>query len=188
MPINKKLASQIKQMFDIDQDVRMQVMSNKSLNVPLSDFCSEEKNTSTKTKLGFSMANFLVYSIDAIHNEKLRRIIKDYGFPNTKLLGKDGLFSFWLLIQHQDEDIKLQEDCLKNCDFEPKEKAYLTDRILVGLGKKQIYGTQFFRNKKTGKMQMRPAKDAEKVNSLRRHVGIKVTVEEDLEIMKKRTK
>ncbi|MBU4421873.1 hypothetical protein L6259_01045 [Candidatus Parcubacteria bacterium] len=188
MPTNKKMVSQIKQMFDIDQDIRTQAMANKNLNEPLASFCSVEKNVSVKTKLGFSMANFLIYSLDAIHNTKLHRIIEDYGYPNAKILGKAGLYYFWLLIQHQDEDVKLQEDCLKNCNFAPKEKAFLTDRILVRYDKKQIYGTQFFRDKKTGKMQLRPVENLKDVNTLRKEAGIKTTVEEDLKTLTARIK
>ena len=154
-------------MFDIDQDVRMQAMVNRSLNEPLVNFCST-KNNNIKTKMGFSMANFLVYSIDAIHNVKLHRIINDYGYPNTNYLGKRGLYYFWLLIQHQDEDFKLQNDCYKHCDFALKEKALLTDRILIRQGKKQIYGTQFFRDKKTGNMRLRPVENYKIANNLRK--------------------
>lgn len=175
-------------MFDIDQDIRTQAMTNKSLNEPLANFCSVEKKADVKTKLGLSMANFLVYSIDAIHNGKLHRIINDYSYPNAETLGKTGLYYFWLLVQHQDEDVKLQENCLKNCNFAPKEKAFLTDRILVGQDKKQIYGTQFFRDKKTGKMQLHPVENLKDVNALRKEAGIKTTVEEDLKILTARAK
>jgi len=134
------------------------------------------------------MANFLIYSLDAIHNIKLHRIIEDYGYPNTKLIGKAGMYYFWLLIQHQDEDIKLQKACLENCDFSPKDKAFLTDRILAGEGKPQIYGTQFFKDKKTNKMQVKLVQDIKKADILRKKVGIETTIKEDLKILTARIK
>jgi len=40
MPLNKNLVLQVKQMFDVDQDVRMQAMANNILREPLVDFFS----------------------------------------------------------------------------------------------------------------------------------------------------
>jgi hypothetical protein len=65
-----------------------------------------------------------------------------------------------------DHDVKFQEYCLnlmKNAsdgDVLKKQIAYLTDRILVNTGKKQLYGTQFYLNKK-GVYGPRPIKDLE---------------------------
>lgn len=96
-----------------------------------------------KATPGKNFANYLIYAIDGAHNSYLHNIIKIYGYPAKKLVGKRGMKKFWLLVQHQDFDPKLQENCLQRCDFEPKEKAYLTDRILTHQGRKQVYGTQF---------------------------------------------
>ena len=60
--------------------------------------------------------------------------------------------AFWLLIQHQDNDVELQKQCLKRCNFELKNNAFLTDRVLINQGKKQIYGTQFIGEIKDKKM------------------------------------
>lgn len=179
MPINDKLVNKIKQLFDIDQDIRKQVFTNKKLMVPLSKFMNDNVK-GIKTKYNFSLANFLIYNIDAIHNIKIRRIIDINGYPTTKLLGKRGMRYFWLLIQHQDEDLKLQENCLNNCDFSVENRAYLIDRIAINKGEKQIYGTQFFRDHKTKELKSREIFDKKNVNKLRKKVGIKTTVEEEL--------
>ena len=85
----------------------------------------------------------MVYLVDLVNNDLIKRIIKKYGYPSQKMIGKDGMQAFWLLVQHQDNDIELQKKCLEQCDFEHRNKAFLTDRVLINQGKKQIYGTQF---------------------------------------------
>ena len=118
-----------------------------------------------------SLVNFMVYAIDAIHNYRIKMIIEKYSYPTQKLIGKDAMSSFWLLIQHQDYDIDLQENCLKYCDFEPKDKSHLTDRVLMNKGEKQIYGTQFKLFSK-GKTALYPIKDRKNVNKLRKQAGL----------------
>jgi len=114
--------------------------------------------------------NILVYLVDNIHYFRIKEMIERHGYPTRKSLGVACLKKFWLLIQHQDSNSLLQKKCLENCDFAPKEKAYLTDRIFVNQGKKQIYGTQFYR--KAGKLIPRPIKDRKNLDKLRKSVGL----------------
>ena len=48
--------------------------------------------------------------------------------------------------------------------------AYLTDRVLLAEGKKQLYGTQFIQI--DGKLQPRPLEDEANVDKLRATVGL----------------
>lgn len=114
----------------------------------------------------------IIKKMDESHHKWLRNFIEKYGYPNNQLVGKRGMHAFWLLIQHQDNDLKLQESCLVNCNFTPKDKAYLTDRVLVAQGKKQIYGTQFYRNAK-GQLIHRPIRDKAGLNVRRQLMGLK---------------
>lgn len=144
---NKKISKYITEMAKIDQDLRFMAGKEKSL------------------------INFMIYAIDIIHNYRIKMIIEKYGYPMQKLIGKDAINSFWLLIQHQDYDLDLQENCLKYCDFEPKDYAHLTDRVLMNKGEKQIYGTQFKLISK-GKITLYPVKDRKNVNKLRKQAGL----------------
>lgn len=145
--MNKKLAQQIIEMKEIDQDLRL------------------------KARPGKDILNYLIYIIDVMHNYKIRKIIDKYGYPSKNLIGKRGIESFWLLIQHQDYDIELQEDCLMHCDFDKKCRAYLTDRVNVNKGKPQIYGTQFYPNKH-GKFVPRSIKDKKNLAKRRKEFGL----------------
>ena len=158
--MNKDLAIKIKRWKEFEQKLRFQT--------------GKEYAKNNKT----GIYNDLVYMIDAINNFRIKEIIRTFGYPTQKLIGKSGMKDFWLLIQHQDEDSALQRECLTNCDFAPIEKAYLTDRILLAEGKKQKFGTQFIT--KNNKRVFSPLENKRKVNTLRKSVGLE-TLEKYLE-------
>lgn len=123
--MNEPLIKIIKEMAKVDQDVRFKAKESAEKSDNLTSY------------------HYLVYAIDAVHQFRLRQLIETYGYPTKKHVGAEGLKAFWLLIQHQDFDLDLQKKCLEQCDFDPEEKAHLTDRVLVNEGKEQKYGTQF---------------------------------------------
>ena len=147
---HQKLARQIEQMALVDQEVR--------------------GLTRSKTR---SIENFLVYTTDGTHNQYIRNIITTYGYPTQNLIGKRAMKKFWLLVQHQDFDIDLQESCLKECDFEASERVHLTDRVLVNKGRKQIYGTQFMRSSNSTILIPAPIESPSGVERRRKSVGLK---------------
>jgi hypothetical protein len=145
--VNQKLAKQITEMAEIDQDLRL------------------------KAKPGKELINYMIYVVDNIHNYRIWKIVEKYGYPTQKLIGKKSMKDFWLLVQHQDYDLDLQEKCLKYCDFEPKEKAFLTDRIFLHKGEKQLYGTQFHKPPK-GKWKIWPIKNKKDFKTRRKKAGL----------------
>lgn len=106
----------------------------------------------------------------------LKEIVAKQGWPGKSLVGSAGSQNAWLLVQHADADRDFQESCLKKMEamprgeIEPKNLAYLTDRVLVGRGKKQKYGTQaVFQN---GKAVASPVEDPDNVDARRKSVGL----------------
>jgi len=160
--MDTKLVRKIKKMFDVDQGFRLCLpFPSPSRGIP----------------------GVVMYNMDHAHNRHIHAIIRKYGYPTRSLLGKKGLRIFWLLIQHQDDDLKLQEACLKHCHFAPHERAYLTDRILVNSGEKQLYGTQFHRGP-SGNYIPRPIKNRTSVNVRRKRAGLD-TLEENTRRIRK---
>ncbi|MDD4761892.1 MAG: hypothetical protein PHZ25_02635 [Candidatus Pacebacteria bacterium] len=147
-------------------------MTNKLLSRKIEEMADTDQKTRKlwlkKTNNDFLQP--LVYCVDVANNYLIKEIIKECGFPKKENIGAKTLKKFWLLVQHQDLDLKLQKECLENCDFDLKEKAYLTDRILLSEGKKQIYGTQFHKNK--GKLVPRPIKNRKELENLRKSAGL----------------
>lgn len=116
--------------------------------------------------------NLMVYAIDIAHNARINRLVSEYGFPTTATIGPERLQDFWLIVQHQDDDIALQKACLEQCDFGPEERALLTDRVLVNQGHPQRYGTQMMRDAE-GKRIAKPIEDVETVDQRRAELGLK---------------
>lgn len=143
---NPQLAETIIEMTEVDQKARNAATGN----------CSK--------------ANYDVRDTDARHGIQIHQIIQEHGYPTQKLIGSEGMKAFWLLIQHQDFDTKLQEDCLAHCDFESPQKAYLTDRVRINNNQPQLYGTQFMRS--GGKLIPSPIEDVENVEERRKEIGL----------------
>jgi hypothetical protein len=114
--------------------------------------------------------------VDERNTERLGEIVERYGWPTNTLVGKGGAKAAWLLVQHADANPKFQRKCLDLMARLPAEEvnrtdfAYLTDRVLLAEGKKQVYGTQFtFEN---GKCKPRPLEDEANVDKRRAEVGL----------------
>src|SRR5262249_27591425 len=100
-----------------------------------------------------------------------------HGWPTVTMVGKDGAHAAWLLVQHADRDRKFQRLCLdlmKNLlpagEADRKDYAYLTDRVLLAEGKKQLYGTQF--HQVNGRWDPGPFSAPLTVNDRRKEMGL----------------
>jgi hypothetical protein len=113
---------------------------------------------------------------DQKSRDRLQRIVDKHGWPGRSLVGKDGAHAAWLLAQHADADLAFQKRCLglmkaaPHGEVEPRDIAYLTDRVLVGEKKKQLYGTQLLRQ--GGKFVAQPIEDEANADKRRADVGL----------------
>ena len=147
-------------------------MINKTLVTSLAKMVKADQQLRKRAVISGCLKDGLaIKKIDDSHHKWLKSFIQKYGYPDVRLVGKKGMHDFWLLIQHQDDNLKLQEDCLVNCNFEQRDKAFLTDRVLLAQGKKQIYGTQFHRNAR-GQLVPRPIRDKAGLEARRRSAGL----------------
>jgi hypothetical protein len=115
--------------------------------------------------------------IDLQNTKKLKEIIAKIGWPTISKVGKTASHNSWLIAQHADRDKDFQKYCLALMKKEPAKEiflddmAYLEDRLRVSDGKYQLYGTQFYINKK-GDYGPRPIKDKRNLNKRRNSVGL----------------
>ncbi len=86
---------------------------------------------------------------DAARTARLSEILDEFGWPTFDLVGEDGEDAAWVIAQHSDLDPEFQEralellrEAVEDGQASPGNLAYLEDRILVGRGDPQIYGTQ----------------------------------------------
>jgi hypothetical protein len=174
-----ELQKELQSRFKKDQDARMALI-----------------NFIAKNKFGGSVASAhlepalreehekLLQQVQAVDRDDLawmKEIIAKHGWPGKSLVGKPGADAAWLLVQHADTDRDFQELCLKKMkempqgEVEGRHIAYLTDRILIGRGKKQVYGTQG--KWENGKIVASPIEDEAHVDDRRKAVGLEPLAE-----------
>jgi hypothetical protein len=118
-----------------------------------------------------------IADIDRKNTARLKEIVDKHGWPGKSLVGEDGAHAAWLLVQHADRDRAFQKRCLtllqqavKVHEASHTDLAYLTDRVLVGENKKQVYGTQF--RAVDGKWEPYPLEDEKNVDRRRKEAGM----------------
>ena len=100
-----------------------------------------EQDQTERTEGGGSVAS------DRERTERLQAIVAEHGWPTLSLVGKEGATAAWVIAQHSDFDVALQQEFLDlmraaGDDVDASEVAYLEDRVAVNNGEPQRYGTQ----------------------------------------------
>ena len=187
MSINKTLLNKIKEMADIDQGVLLNITKLSSLHDSLFKLEYEQFGFPGKfKKRDVSLANLFIYTLNEAHNAKIKRLINEFGYPTQAIIGEEGMHLFGVLIQQQVEDLDLQRECIKHCDFPGEIKAHIIDKMLLIETGKQRYGTQYYEDNQTGDAKSFPIEEPEKVISLREEMGIAITINKELARMTKR--
>lgn len=118
-------------------------------------------------------------AIDAANSERMRAIVRQYGWPGPELVGQDGTEAALTLAQHADlafqkEMLPLLEKSYKSGQLSGPGYALLLDKVLVGEGKPQVYGTQAKRIEewKGKEPVLQPIEDEANVDKRRAEVGL----------------
>lgn len=124
-------------------------------------------------------ANKFDVKLDKTNSNKIKKIIELIGWPKKSQFGEKVASGMWLIVQHADHDTEFQQKCLKlikqavkKNEADKKLIPFLEDRLLVNKNKKQIYGTQFYKNKTTGKLIPKSIRNQKHVDKLRKSVGL----------------
>lgn len=150
--MNKKLSDiigqELLQMADIDQAMRNRAMQGETWDS----------------------------SVDSVNTERLKAIVQEYGWPTISKVGIEASSAAWLIAQHADHDVEFQAYCLKLMknenpdDLNPRNIAYLEDRVRVNQGQPQLYGTQFF--EVGAELKPRPIENIKHLDERRTKVGL----------------
>ncbi len=115
--------------------------------------------------------------IDQKHTKRMKAIVEKYGWPTKSMVGTDGAQNAWLLVQHADHDRPFQNKCLElmkplvaTGEVSKNNFAYLTDRVLVGAGKPQRYGTQL--HTVNNELVPQTMEEPDKVDERRKEMGM----------------
>ncbi len=114
--------------------------------------------------------------IDYENQQIVVSIIETCGFPTGQKVGKKGILTIFLVIQHAHNSLREKyfsqfKKAAERKDLSLSNLATMEDRILVDQGKKQLYGTQLFKMH-SDSLKLYPILDPENVNERRAKVGM----------------
>ncbi len=119
----------------------------------------------------------IIRNKDAANLKKVTAILDEYGWLGQDIVGKKGNLAIFLVIQHSDRTtqekyLPMMREAVKHGNATASSLALLEDRVALGQGKKQIYGSQIGLNKITGKYYILQLEDPENVDKRRADVGL----------------
>jgi hypothetical protein len=121
----------------------------------------------------------LMQAIDVANARRMKSIVRRYGWPGAELVGRDGEDAAFLLVQHADlalqkEMLPFVEKSYRSGGLSGQSYALLLDRVRVGEGKPQVYGTQAKRIEewKGQEPVLQPIEDESNVDKRRAEVGL----------------
>jgi hypothetical protein len=170
-----ELRRELLERFTTDQEARNRAI-NRAREQGANVVALARDKLNAKEKSEFEKITAPIEKIDGDNTKWLMHVVDEHGWPTITMVGKDGANAAWLLVQHADHNVKFQRKCLDLMTKLPKDEvsrpelAYLTDRVLLAEGKKQIYGTQF--SDDDGKFRPRPLEDEVNVDKRRAEVGL----------------
>ena len=158
-----ELANKLDSIYQEDQKYRKQI----------GDVIKEHGQNSAE----FQELAMTMMKTDASNLVAVKKIIDDYGWLGPDAVGDKGNQTLFLVIQHSDLETQkqympLMEEAVENGKAKSQSFALLKDRVLLGQGKKQIYGSQIAKHQETGEYYVSPLKDPGNVNKRRKEMGL----------------
>ena len=161
--LNKPLTQQLDSIYVEDQKYRQQISEIKA------KYGWDSKEMSAQWAI--------INRVDAENLVKVKAILEKHGWLGEDIVGSDGNSALFLVIQHS--DLKTQEkylpmmrEAVKNKKASSRSLALLEDRVALGQGKRQIYGSQIGNNPTTQKQCVLPLDDPDNVDKRRAEVGL----------------
>lgn len=165
-------------MYEIDQDVRVEFLQDLQIHgVKGRDLQHNE-------------LAMLVNEVGAFHLNIMKQILAVHGWITISRFGVDADYQAWLLIQHNDGDLFFKAGCLflltelvEQGETNAQNYAYLYDRVSLGFGLKQKYGTQFMVTEDKEIVLCPYEGSFEDLNARREKIGVMQSVAEYIELL-----
>jgi hypothetical protein len=170
--LRKELLSREKE----DTAVRAEYQAFREQNGLLGPDEQERKKKNPNLAKGAYEIALRMGKVDEVNRLRMKEIVAKHGWPGKSVVGADGARAAWLFVQHADSDVAFQRQCLDlvlklpRGDVEAEHLAYLTDRVLLNEGKKQLYGMML--RKEDGKLVPKPIADEANVDRRRGALGL----------------
>jgi len=158
-PLQKELIS----IFYDDQNIRQQ-------------YIGAQRKYGFENKIVDSIGSIMAKK-DRINLTKIKKIINEKGWVGKDKVGQQASTTIFLVIQHSDlktqqHYLPIMRDAVKKGNADASSLALLEDRVALGEGRKQIYGSQIGINPTTKKQYILPLFDPDNVDKRRAEVGL----------------
>ena len=143
---------------------------------PRNAYIEATKSLGYKNPTVDSLVKVILYN-DSINVIKVIKILDEKGWVGKDKVGDRANQTLFLVIQHanletQEKYLPMMREAVKKGNASASELALLEDRIALRKGKKQIYGSQIYRNPKTNENFVAPLEDPDNVDKRRAEVGL----------------
>ncbi len=115
---------------------------------------------------------------DSLNTQRIEEVIVEVGgYPGRSVVGDQHASTAFLVIQHaplevQEKYVEMFKSAADAGEVLWGSIALLIDRVNLGQGKKQIYGSQVGRDENSGERYLLPIEHPYKIDSLRSSVGL----------------
>lgn len=160
---DKPLQAKLLAIYNDDQSIRQQ-------------FISAQKEFGHKSGQVDSIGKAMMYK-DSINLVMITEILDEYGWVGADKVGGQANQTLFLVIQHSDlktqqKYLPMMREAVKNKNANASALALLEDRVALGEGKRQIYGSQIGYDNETNKSFVLPLEDPDNVDKRRAGVGL----------------
>ncbi|MEK6783559.1 MAG: DUF6624 domain-containing protein [Bacteroidota bacterium] len=153
--------------YESDQKIRRQLFDSVGINSPQAGqyYTKMEEN-------------------DELNRKIVSSVLEKCGWLGCSSVGTKASDALFYVVQHSElwmmqKYFPSLKDMASKGEAKMQHAAMMEDRILMDMGLKQKYGTQAYRGAETnGKFIIWPVEEPNKVNLMRRIVGLKGTVDE----------
>lgn len=160
---DKPLQKELTNIYFEDQTFRIQVIN-------------AQKTHGRDSKVVDSLWNIIDVK-DSINLIKVTKILDEKGWVGKDKIGQQANQTLFLVIQHSDlktqqKYLPMMRSAVKNGNADAASLALLEDRVALGEGRKQIYGSQIGTDPETKKQFVLPLEDPDNVDKRRAAVGL----------------
>lgn len=171
----------ISQSYERNKTVIFNEYSALLLSMQAEDQAYQNELNISEDKLGkYSSVTLAIWSSKYKYNLQNKKKLKDInmriGWPAISIVGADAAHAAMMILMHSPLEMQKQyfqiiERYFKEKDVEASDYAILVDKIQIAENKKQLYGTQVFKND-SGIYSVLPIEDDVNLDRRRKAIGL----------------
>ncbi len=161
--LNKSLQKELEAIFEEDQGIRQK-------------FIAKAEKAGFEHPSVDSLIKIMRFN-DSLNLRKITKLLNEHGWLGIDKVGFTANQTLFLVIQHadlktQEKYLPVMESAVKKGNASAGDLVKLEDRVRLGQGKRQIYGSQIGRYPHGNQYYVLPLDDPEKVDERRAKIGL----------------